>query len=258
MIGRGAERGESALTEGASGVPETARIACFMPAYNAEGLMEDVIRRIGPHWDILSRMLVVDDGSTDGTADVALKLASEFPLIELVQHEENSGYGAAQKTAFGWALENGMDAVVMLHSDGQYPPELLGVMLEPLFDGADVVGGSRSLHGGMRKGGMSLPRFLGTLALNGLENLVFRQRLTSYHSGYKSYSRKALEVIPFDGYSDTFNFDSEMLVGAIRNRLPIREVPIPTIHGEGYSSLKPIPYGISVLRTVLRYILGRI
>jgi glycosyltransferase involved in cell wall biosynthesis len=258
MTGRGAESVDSSMSEGRPGIPESARIACFMPAYNAEDLMEDVIRRIGPHWDFLSRLLVVDDGSADGTAETALRLASEFPLIELARHETNSGYGAAQKTAFRWALENGMDAVVMLHSDGQYPPELLDVMVEPLFDGADVVGGSRSMHGGMRKGGMSLPRFLGTVALNGLENLVFRQRLTSYHSGYKSYSRRAMEVIPFERYSDTFNFDSEMLVGAIRNRLPIREVPIPTIHGEGYSSLKPIPYGISVLHTVLRYILGRI
>lgn len=59
-------------------------------------------------------------------------------------------------------------------------------------------------------------------------------------------------------YSDTFNFDSEMLVGAIRARLPIAEVPIPTIHGRGYSSLAPIPYGLSILQTLARYLMRRI
>ncbi|MBN1433346.1 hypothetical protein JW921_01210, partial [Candidatus Fermentibacterales bacterium] len=108
------------------------------------------------------------------------------------------------------------------------------------------------------EGGMSLCRYCGTMALNRLENLVFRTRLSSWHSGYKSYSRRALEAIPFQRYSNSFNFDSEMLVGAVRKGLRIVEIPIPTIHGEGYSSLEPVPYGLSVLRTIARYILGRI
>ena len=238
--------------------PGEARLVCYMPAYNASGLMEGVIRGIGEHWSIISTLLIVDDGSEDDTARIALRLAKEFPSIELVTHERNRGYGEAQKTAFRWSLQNGADAVVMLHSDGQYPPSLLGDMVAPLSEGIDVVGGSRVLEGRMREGGMSLSRYLGTIFLNGLENLVFGQKLSSYHSGYKSYSRLALETIPFERYSSTFNFDSEMLVGAIRERLSIREVPIPTIHGQGYSSLKPVPYGMSVLRTIVRYMAGRI
>lgn len=230
-----------------------------MPAYNAERLMEGVIRNIPTEaWDRLETLLIVNDGSTDGTGELARRLKNEFPGIQVVDHPENRGYGEAQKTAFDWVLENQADSVVMLHSDGQYPPDFLLKMITPLEAGADVVGGSRTKHGDMRHGGMSHTRYWGTVILNWVENTVFRANLTSYHSGYKAYSRKALESIPYRKYSSTFNFDSEMLVGAIRAKLRIDEVPIPTIHGEGYSSLKPIPYGLSVLHTLWRFITKKI
>lgn len=230
-----------------------------MPAYNAEKLMEGVVRDIpGEAWEELDRLLIVNDGSADGTGSLARSLASDFPKITVLDHPENRGYGEAQKTAFDWALKNHFDSVVMLHSDGQYPPDLLLKMIAPLENGADVVGGSRTKHGDMREGGMSHIRYWGTVTLNWLENVVFGADLTSYHSGYKAYSRKALETIPYRKYSSTFNFDSEMLVGAIRGKLLIEEVPIPTIHGEGYSSLKPIPYGLSVMHTLWRFVTKKI
>jgi glycosyltransferase involved in cell wall biosynthesis len=230
-----------------------------MPAYNAELLLEKVIRKI-PYetMDILSTVLIIDDGSSDGTARLTRKLQKEFPKILLVQHPVNRGYGWVQKTAFDWTLKNDCDIAVMLHSDGQYPPEYLLPMLAPFKEGADIVGGSRILFGDMRMGGMSRTRYYGTIWLNALENLIFKQKLTSYHSGYKAYSREALEKIPYRRYSNTFNFDSEMLVGAIRAGLNIAEVPIPTLHGKGFSSLKPVPYGLSVLSTLVRYIFKRI
>lgn len=230
-----------------------------MPAYNASGRIASVIGNISAeHWDFIDVLLVVDDGSVDDTAAIVIGLKRKYPKIELVQHPHNLGYGAAQKTAFRWALKYGADAVVMLHSDGQYPPSFLRNMLAPLCESADVVGGSRILYGDMRKGGMSLSRYYGTTFFTKLENLVFHQSFTSYHSGYKSYRCAALKVIPFEKYSDSFNFDSEMIVGAIRAGLRIVEVPVPTIHGKGYSSLKPVPYCLSVLHTILRYLFGRI
>ena len=155
------------------------KIVCYMPAFNAEHLMEDVVRGIPQAaMEALDVLLVVNDGSTDGTAELARRLAQEYPKIELLSHTGNRGYGAAQKTAFDWTLENGGDVAVMLHSDGQYPPEFLMSMLEPFGEGADVVGGSRILYGDMRDGGMSRTRYYGTLWLNAIENLVFRQKLT--------------------------------------------------------------------------------
>jgi glycosyltransferase involved in cell wall biosynthesis len=230
-----------------------------MPAYNAARLMPSVIRRVPADvWDQVEGLLIVDDGSSDGTSQIAEELKVEFPKITVLRHPVNRGYGGAQKTGYARALELGATAVVMLHSDGQYPPELLADMAAPMVNGYHVVGGSRMKYGDMRKGGMSFSRYWGTIILTALENLVFRQNLTIYHSGYKAYSATALTKIPYLGYSETFNFDSEMLVGAIRAKLPIAEVPIPTVHGQGYSSLSPISYGFSVLHTLLRYMLGRI
>jgi len=230
-----------------------------MPAYNTELLMEKVIRDIPSEtMEDLDTLLIIDDGSSDGTAQVARMLRDEFPKISLLQHSRNRGYGAAQKTAFDWILEHQGDIAVMLHSDGQYPPQYLVPMHVPFDKNAAVVCGSRVLYGDMRKGGMSRVRYYGTMWLNSLENLIFRQKLTSYHSGYKAYSRRALDTISYNSYSDAFNFDSEMLAGAIRTGTNIEEVPIPTIHGAGFSSLKPVPYGISVLHTLVRYIFGRI
>lgn len=230
-----------------------------MPAYNSEKLMENVIRNIPMDaWEKIDCLLIVNDGSSDGTGNLGRTLSGDFPKITVVDHPENRGYGEAQKTAFDWVLKNGGDTVVMLHSDGQYPPDFLLKMIAPLESGAHVVGGSRTLHGDMRDGGMSQSRYWGTVILNWVENTIFGANLSSYHSGYKAYGRKALESIPYGDYSSTFNFDSEMLVGAIRAKLTVAEIPIPTIHGEGYSSLKPIPYGLSVLHTLWRYITKKI
>ena len=230
-----------------------------MPAYNAERFMEGVIRNIPDDaWDKIDTLLIVNDGSIDSTAELGRKLAEEFTKIIVVDHEKNMGYGEAQKTAFDWIKESDADSVVMLHSDGQYPPDFLLKMINPLESGADVVGGSRTMHGDMRDGGMSQSRYWGTVILNWVENTVFGADLSSYHSGYKAYSKKALVKIPYRKYSSTFNFDSEMLVGAIRAKLNVKEIPIPTIHGEGYSSLKPIPYGLSVLHTLWRFITKKI
>lgn len=221
--------------------------------------MENVIRSIPSEaWEKLDTLLIVNDGSRDSTGELGRALSKEFTKIKVLDHPENRGYGEAQKTAFDWVLENGADSVVMLHSDGQYPPGYLLQMIAPLEASADVVGGSRTKHGDMREGGMSQARYWGTMILNRVENTIFGADLSSYHSGYKAYGRKALELIPYRGYSSTFNFDSEMLVGAIRAKLIIEEIPIPTIHGEGYSSLKPIPYGFSVLHTLWRYITKQI
>lgn len=231
----------------------------MMPAYNASGTIASVFERI-PDATLkrITEFIVVDDGSTDATARIAEELKQKYP-IKLLRHEKNMGYGAAQKTGYNQAKEDNADITVMLHSDGQYAPELLLEMIEPIENGeADVVGGSRSLGGSMLEGGMPIYKYAGNVLLTKLENLVFKANLHSYHSGYKAYSKKALELIPYEKYSNEYYFDSEMLVGAIRNKLKIAEIPIPTRYAGEKSYLNPIKYGIGILKVISKYLKNEI
>ncbi|MFH1054962.1 MAG: glycosyltransferase family 2 protein [Candidatus Altiarchaeota archaeon] len=235
------------------------KIAVVMPAYNAGKTIEGVFERLPREsLDRISQFIVVDDGSRDDTAEKAEKLSKSYN-IKLLKHNPNRGYGAAQKTGYTQALKDGTDIAVLLHSDGQYAPELILEMIRPIEeDRADVVGGSRILGGKTLEGGMPLVRYVGNRFLSILENIVFGLNLTTYHSGYKAYSRKALENIPFQKYSDKFHFDSEMLVGCKRASLRVSEIPIPTRYAGEKSYLNPIPYGFSVLGVILRYLTGKI
>ncbi len=230
-----------------------------MPAYNAGKTIEDVFSRLPEDAvEEIEEYIIIDDGSTDDTREKIQKLSKKFN-IKLLVHEKNRGYGAAQKTGYDQALKEGADLAVLLHSDGQYAPELIKEMMAPIVEGkADIVGGSRMLGGKALEGGMPLIRYYGNIFLCKLENLIFRLDLKTYHSGYKSYSKKALESIPYNKYSDSFYFDSEMLVGSKRGKLAVAEIPIPTRYAEEVSYLNPVTYGLGVLGVILRYLLGRI
>lgn len=237
------------------------KVIVVMPAYNASKTIDSVFQRVPKEaFDRISEFIVVNDGSKDSTVDVVGKLIKKYKKIKLINHEKNRGYGGAQKTGFRQALLNDADIVVLLHSDGQYAPEIIQNMIKPIEeDGADIVGGSRLLGGKSLEGGMPLHKYLGNIFLTSLENFVFRANIHSYHSGYKVYSRKALEKIPFEKYSNEFYFDSEMLIGAIRNKFRVVDVPIPTRYGkDNVSYLNSFKYGFDVLNLIFRYLTGKI
>jgi hypothetical protein len=104
----------------------------------------------------------------------------------------------------------------------------------------------------MLKQGMPLHKVLGNIILTRLLNYRFNKNFSSYHSGYKSYSRKALEKTHFNDLSDYYSFDTEMLIESARNNLSIREIPIPTCYGDEKSYLNPILYGFAILSFILR------
>ncbi|MEM4254059.1 MAG: glycosyltransferase family 2 protein [Candidatus Woesearchaeota archaeon] len=235
------------------------RIVIVMPAYNAAKTIESVFDRIPKDfWRKVYRVVVVNDGSKDNLPEVLRRIKKKYRKITVLTHDLNRGYGAAQKTGFTEAVRLGADIAVLLHSDGQYAPEILQKMIAPIENGeADVVLGSRMLGGEALKGGMPLYKYIGNRALTFIENIAYGMNITEYHTGYMVYSKRALATIPFTRLSNTFHFDGEMIMMSGKKKLRIREVPIPTRYAEEKSHLKPIKYGIDVLKIIWRNLTGK-
>jgi glycosyltransferase involved in cell wall biosynthesis len=230
-----------------------------MPAYNAGKTIEKVFARIPPAAaSRIFQYVVVNDGSTDDTAAALARLEARFPNLVVLTHPANKGYGATEKTLLRYAMQQDAGAGVLLHSDGQYSPEKILDLLAPLDRGeADLVQGSRMLESGALRGGMPLYKFLGNKLLTVLENWAFGMRLAEYHSGYMLYSRKAMDTIPFEKLSRSFDFDLEMIVLAKVKGLRIAEIAIPTIYAGEKSHLNPVAYGFDVLSIVRAYKRGK-
>lgn len=228
------------------------KICIVIPAYNAESTLGEVFSRIpGVEYH---RVIVVDDGSSDGTAAVARKHE-----VELIRHEHNRGYGRAQKTGYKRALDLGADIIVLLHADAQYAPEEMPSLINAVVDqNADVVLGSRVLGGQMLQGGMPLIRYIGNRLLTKIENLAIGTDISEFHTGYRVYTSKALKILNFEDYTDKFHFDSEILIEAKEKGFRIVEVPISTTYAGEKSHLNPVTYGIQVLILILKYRLNKI
>ncbi len=233
------------------------KIGVLIVAYNAQDTLAKVLDRIPSDFvKQIDAILVCDDASTDDTHKVGLSYQSKSKLpLTIVRHEINLGYGGNQKTGYKWALEKDLDLVVLLHGDGQYAPEYLPQMVEPIVSGrADVVFGSRMItQGGARQGGMPLYKFVGNKILTTLQNRLAKVSLTEWHSGYRAYSVASLRKINFLKNSDYFDFDSQIILQMIGARQRIVEIEIPTFYGDEISRVNGIKYGLKILIHTLKF-----
>jgi glycosyltransferase involved in cell wall biosynthesis len=230
-------------------------LAVVVPAYNAARHLRGVIERIVRTDPLgLQRIIVVDDGSRDDTADVARALAATTPRLSLIQRPRNGGYGAAMKDGLAAAIAAGAQAAASVHADGQYSPERLPDLLRALGDRRlDLLQGSRIAGGGALAGRMPFYKYAGNWAIGMLERRVFGLPLTDFHSGYLVYGSRALASIPFARLSDSFDFDIEAIAAARARGLAVGEAPIPTHYGDEISYLNPLTYGARVLKVMWRY-----
>jgi glycosyltransferase involved in cell wall biosynthesis len=203
-----------------------------MPAFLAARTLEQTVSDLPP--TAADHLLLVDDASSDGTVDLARSLG-----IDVRVHDRNRGYGANQKTCYREALDLGATVVVLLHPDYQYDPKSVPGLVAPILAGtADFVFGSRfACAGDPRRGGMPRYRYWGNRMTTLVENLLLGTHFTEMHSGMKAYSRRFLESIPFETYSDDFVFDTEILVAAVSGGFRIQEVAIPTRYTRESSSI---------------------
>jgi glycosyltransferase involved in cell wall biosynthesis len=226
------------------------KILVVLPAYNAEKTLEKTYEEIP--FNIVDKVLLVDDDSADDTVAIAKRLDMETFL-----HDRNYGYGRNQKTCYLEALRHEADIVVMVHPDYQYTPKLITAVASMIaFDVYDVVLGSRIIGGGALIGGMPVYKYIANRFLTAMENLLLGSKLSEFHTGYRAFSRNVLESIPFLETSDNFVFDNEMLAQIIFSGYRVGEISCPTKYFEEASSIKlwdSTVYGIGVLKTSLKF-----
>ncbi|MBI4522616.1 MAG: glycosyltransferase family 2 protein [Deltaproteobacteria bacterium] len=230
------------------------RVVVVLPAYNAARTLRQTIDEIPAGF--IDRLILVDDGSSDRTAQLSRKLG-----LRTIRHDTNRGYGANQKTCYREALEDGADVVIMLHPDYQYSPRLTVAMASLIaLEQYDVVLGSRILSSGALRGGMPVYKYVSNRILTLVQNLLLREKLSEYHTGYRAFSRRVLEALPLMANSDDFVFDNQMLAQVIYFGFRVGEISCPANYFSEASSInfrRSVKYGVGVLQVSLLFRLNR-
>jgi glycosyltransferase involved in cell wall biosynthesis len=230
------------------------KVVVVMPAYNAGRTLRMTYEELPK--DEVSTVILVDDGSTDETLQIARELK-----LEVFVHDRNYGYGANQKTCYSEALKAGADIVVMVHPDYQYDPKLVPQITEPIKKGeADVVLGSRLKQGSALQQGMPWWKYCANRFLTWVENRAFRLNLSEFHTGYRAFRREVLETVNFAMNSDGFVFDQEIIAQVVAAKFRIAEIAVPTRYFAEASSAsfgQSVVYGLKIVWLVFRYLLHR-
>ncbi|MBI4464604.1 MAG: glycosyltransferase family 2 protein [Acidobacteria bacterium] len=244
---------QSETEKGVRAANSSPKTIVVMPAYNAARTLAKTYYHIPPN--VYDEIILVDDASSDSTWAVA----SSLP-ITAIRHRKNRGYGGNQKTCYTRALERGADFIVMLHPDYQYDPTIVGNLVAPLRSGeADAVLASRML-GDPLAGGMPWWKYVANKFLTWIENLALGTRFSEFHTGYRAYTRQALESVNFEANSEDFVFDNEIIVQMVLKQMRFKEIPVTTRYSYDCSSVnfsQSCIYGVKILRTILKYFVHR-
>ena len=227
-----------------------------MPAYNAARTLRQTYDEVIDQ-GIVDLIILVDDGSQDETVRIAQSLSN----VKIFTHPKNMGYGANQKTCYRLALEEGADIIIMVHPDYQYTPKLIPAMAALIGnDLYQCVLGSRILGGQALAGGMPSWKYIANRFLTLVENLFMGAKLSEYHTGYRAFSQKLLEQIPYELNSNDFVFDNQILAQIIWFGHTIGEISCPAKYFAEASSIgftRSIRYGFGCLWTAFSFLLAR-
>jgi glycosyltransferase involved in cell wall biosynthesis len=230
----------------------TRDVTIYIPARNTGHLLKRTVEEIPK--GTASRIVLVDNLSTDDTVEIARSLA-----IHVIEHEVNKGYGGSQKSGYRYFLETGGDLVVMLHSDYQYDPKCIPDLIAPIIEeDTDIVLGSRILGGRALKGGMPIWKYFFNRLLTFMRNMAVGANIIEYDTGFRAFSRKLLESVPFEENSDDFLFDTEILFQVHHFGFKLKEVPIPTRYSDDASMMtfgQGVIYGLGVFKAIIVYTL---
>lgn len=217
------------------------KIAIVMPAHNEENKIGDVLKEI-PR-EIVNEVIVIDDGSSDMTGEIARKFG--FCVVE---HYTNMGVGAAYKTGYKMCINDGMDIIVTVHSDGQHDPNELPRLIQPILDDqADYVLGSRLKADKLE---MSRVRIFGNKLLTWFIKLMTGYEISDSQTGYHAIKTESLKMLDFERWSNGFAVETDALVEASMKGLRVLEVPVKCIYSNR-SHIRPIRDGLKILWAAL-------
>jgi glycosyltransferase involved in cell wall biosynthesis len=231
--------------------PRRDRTVAVMPAYNAATTLRQTVADIPS--GAVDEVILVDDGSRDETVAIARELG-----LSVYVHEANLGYGGNQKTCYRKAIDAGADYIVMIHPDYQYDSRVIPLAVGILRLGiCDVVLGSRiRTRREALSGGMPLYKYIANRLLTITENIALGQNLADFHSGFRAYTRRVLETIPFERNSNDFVFDSQFLAQAVSFGFKLGDIPVPVRYFPEASSInftRSLRYGLATLGVLARY-----
>lgn len=226
-------------------------LSVIVPVFNEKTFIAEVLDRIAKS-HFTKEIIVVDDGSSDGTRDVLDKLhrASQFPDARYFFHDRNQGKGAALRTGIAHARG---DIVLIQDADFEYDPSNYPALVQPILDGeATVVYGSRFLSAGGRRAARNLLHYTVNQTLTRLSNLLTNQRLSDMETGFKVFRRELIQSLQIQ--ENRFGFEPEITAKIARMGVKIREVPI-SYTGRSHSEGKKIGWkdGVSALFCIARY-----
>lgn len=246
------------------------KVAVVMPAYNAEHTLLRSFAEVCEQ-DVADIVIIVDDCSSDRTAELARTLKCDGVKVIFHRHDANRGYGGNQKTCYRLALQElaqlngGCDAgggiVVMVHPDCQYTPKLLPAMASMIDAGLHpCVLASRILGGYALKSGMPWWKYAANRALTFAMNMLMGSKLSEFHTGYRAFTSELLAELPLDENTDDFAFDAQMLAEILWSGATIGEVSCPTVYMPEASSInfrRSCKYGFGCLWASILYRLCR-
>ena len=231
------------------------KVVVVLPAYNAEKTLEKTFIEIP--MNLVDEVILVDDNSIDETYALAKKLG----ISHVIRHETNKGYGGNQKTCYNKCKELNADIVVMLHPDYQYTPLLIDAMVSIIGnDLYPVVFGSRILGKGALRGGMPLYKYFFNRLLTFFQNTLMNQKLSEYHTGFRSFDMKVLNSVNYEKCSDDFAFDNQIIAQICNQGYEVGEVTCPTKYFPEASSInfkRSSIYGLHVILVSIKYFLHK-
>jgi glycosyltransferase involved in cell wall biosynthesis len=217
-------------------------ITAVIPAYNEEKTIERVVEETCKY---VNQVVVVDDGSSDGTGNVALGAGAT-----VLRHSVNLGYGSALATGFNYFKNNGAGVMVVLDGDGQHKPSDIPRLVKPLMDNqADIVIGSRFMNGEEKTG---IPRYrrFGIGIVNRAWNIASGEKVTDTQCGFRAYSRTAVDKMEIK--EANMSASLEILDQARAENLRVVEVPISVNYDGNASSMEPCRHGMELVNYLVR------